>query len=127
MPVGGMLFRVSGLFLVMTYLLVKVACCSAYISIPVKKGSLTQKILCVSVCVSVCVTYHTHKIQSSADPHVGWHWPAGYPGEMEEMLRAANPGLARRIQLQDAWHFEDYDDEDLMFILRNKALDTYGW
>ena len=45
----------------------------------------------------------------------------GYKDEMEEMMRNANPGLARRFNLQDAFHFEDYNDEDLLNILRGKV------
>lgn len=51
----------------------------------------------------------------------------GYPEQMEVMMREANPGLARRFQLQNAWIFQDYNDEDLLFILRSKALSLYGW
>jgi hypothetical protein len=51
----------------------------------------------------------------------------GYPGEMERMMRKANPGLARRFQLQEAWHFDDYSDEDLLHITRSMAAQRYGW
>lgn len=51
----------------------------------------------------------------------------GYPDQMEVLMREANPGLARRFQLQNAWVFEDYNDEDLLFILRAKALKAYSW
>lgn len=51
----------------------------------------------------------------------------GYPEQMEVMMREANPGLARRFQLQNAWIFQDYNDEDLLHILRAKAEGAYGW
>ena len=40
---------------------------------------------------------------------------------MEEMIRNANPGLARRFNMADAFKFDDYSDEDLLWILRKKA------
>ncbi len=51
----------------------------------------------------------------------------GYAEQMQEMLRKANPGLARRFQLADAWDFHDYNDEQLLHIMRNKAHSAYGW
>jgi len=45
----------------------------------------------------------------------------GYKKEMEEMLRNTNPVLARRFNLQDAFYFEDYNDEDLLSILMEKV------
>ncbi len=45
----------------------------------------------------------------------------GYEGQMEAMMREANPGLARRFQLANAFRFEDYDDVDLMHITRGAA------
>ena len=47
----------------------------------------------------------------------------GYKEQMEEMIRNANPGLARRFNMADAFVFEDYSDEDLLWILRRKAMD----
>ena len=38
----------------------------------------------------------------------------GYPDQMEAMMWEANPGLARRFQLSQAWTFEDYGKEDLL-------------
>jgi hypothetical protein len=51
----------------------------------------------------------------------------GYADQMQEMLRKANPGLARRFQLADAWEFVNYSDEQLLHIMRNKAQSAYGW
>ena len=39
---------------------------------------------------------------------------------MEEMLENSNPGLARRFQLSYAFHFEDFDDQQLREILELK-------
>ncbi|CAN0163486.1 unnamed protein product, partial [Ectocarpus sp. 4 AP-2014] len=44
----------------------------------------------------------------------------GYRAEMEEFMRDANPGLARRFALDNAFSFEDYKDEELLSILRGK-------
>ncbi len=33
----------------------------------------------------------------------------------------ANPGLARRFQLDQAWNFDDFDDDTLYYILKEKA------
>jgi hypothetical protein len=41
----------------------------------------------------------------------------GYKEEMEEMMNHSNPGLARRFRLSDAFHFDDFGDDDLMQIL----------
>ena len=45
----------------------------------------------------------------------------GYQDQMEEMMRKANPGLARRFQLQAAWRFEDYTQKDLLHIMKAAA------
>ena len=42
----------------------------------------------------------------------------GYRKEMEEMMSAANPGLSRRFDMENAFVFSDYDDEALLRILR---------
>jgi hypothetical protein len=42
----------------------------------------------------------------------------GYRKEMEAMFKAANPGLARRFQMENAIEFMDYDDAALIRILR---------
>ncbi|KAK5630234.1 hypothetical protein RRF57_005949 [Xylaria bambusicola] len=44
----------------------------------------------------------------------------GYQEQMEEMLNNSNPGLARRFRLSDAFHFDDFNDKDLMQILNFK-------
>lgn len=49
----------------------------------------------------------------------------GYKNEMEEMLENSNPGLARRFQLSYAFHFEDFNDQQLREILELK-LKTQG-
>ncbi len=45
----------------------------------------------------------------------------GYKEQMETMMREANPGLARRFQLSQAWYFDDYNDDQLLNIIRQKA------
>eukprot|EP00981_Chlorochromonas_danica_P011845 scaffold4308_cov162-Ochromonas_danica.AAC.4 len=49
----------------------------------------------------------------------------GYQEPMETMLAKCNPGLSRRFQLENAFHFEDYDDRALLSILR-KAVEKSG-
>eukprot|EP00899_Mesostigma_viride_P022218 jgi/Mesvir1/3180/Mv16338-RA.1 len=49
----------------------------------------------------------------------------GYREQMEEFLTKANPGLARRFALEDAFVFDDYSDDELMQILDHK-LDQKG-
>ncbi|KAI5828139.1 P-loop containing nucleoside triphosphate hydrolase protein [Schizophyllum commune Tattone D] len=44
----------------------------------------------------------------------------GYEEEMERMFQNTNPGLARRFQLDDAFHFEDFSMPELMQILDQK-------
>lgn len=41
----------------------------------------------------------------------------GYDKEMTQFLRRGNPGLARRFQLENAFRFDDYDDQALLKIL----------
>ncbi|KAH8667124.1 P-loop containing nucleoside triphosphate hydrolase protein [Ilyonectria robusta] len=48
---------------------------------------------------------------------------AGYADIIEEMFRRANPGLRRRFPLNSAFNFEDYGDEQLNEILRQKMAD----
>eukprot|EP01034_Spumella_vulgaris_P047427 gene47427-biopygen17524 len=42
----------------------------------------------------------------------------GYKDPMEKMLASANPGLARRFQMENAFVFADYDDAALVRILK---------
>lgn len=44
----------------------------------------------------------------------------GYPDEMKQLLSSANPGLARRFPVADAFTFESFDDEQLAKILDTK-------
>jgi AAA+ superfamily predicted ATPase len=45
----------------------------------------------------------------------------GYREEMQQMLKNANPGLARRFQLENAFDFPDMGDEDLIKVLFSKT------
>ena len=45
----------------------------------------------------------------------------GYRKQMEAFLAAANPGLSRRFQMENALVFHDYDDSSLVRILRKKC------
>ena len=65
---------------------------------------------------------------------VGWsHTPEdiavlllGYKEQMAEMIRTANPGLARRFSFESAFYFEDFTDAELERLLyaaaRRKGL-----
>jgi len=44
----------------------------------------------------------------------------GYKEKLEEMFRNMNPGLSRRFALDDAFDFEDFDDDQLREILELK-------
>lgn len=44
----------------------------------------------------------------------------GYEDQMIEMFQNVNPGLTRRFQLSDAFHFEDFSDSELQEILQLK-------
>lgn len=44
----------------------------------------------------------------------------GYTDMMEEMIQKVNPGLRRRFPLEEAFRFENYNDEHLNQILRLK-------
>ena len=48
----------------------------------------------------------------------------GYKDDMEEMMRTSNSGLARRFRPDDAFFFEDYDDDALRNILLSKCAAT---
>ena len=43
----------------------------------------------------------------------------GYQKEMRQMLNDSNPGLARRFAVENAFVFDDYNDADLMKIMRH--------
>ncbi|KAI9318848.1 hypothetical protein DFJ73DRAFT_769718 [Zopfochytrium polystomum] len=45
----------------------------------------------------------------------------GYEKKMSEMLRKANPGLARRFAFDYAFRFEDYTDAQLLLIFNRKC------
>lgn len=44
----------------------------------------------------------------------------GYQNEMESMLRNANPGLARRFSISEAFQFNDFTDEELEQVVKLK-------
>jgi SpoVK/Ycf46/Vps4 family AAA+-type ATPase len=44
----------------------------------------------------------------------------GYREQMETMLRESNPGLQRRFQLENAFQFDDYNNDELLQILKLK-------
>lgn len=46
----------------------------------------------------------------------------GYKEKLEEMFRNTNPGLSRRFALDDAFDFEDFDDDQLREILELKLM-----
>ncbi|KZT25311.1 P-loop containing nucleoside triphosphate hydrolase protein [Neolentinus lepideus HHB14362 ss-1] len=47
----------------------------------------------------------------------------GYKEQMEEMFQNVNPGLSRRFAIEDAFHFADYTDEELLKALELKLKD----
>lgn len=51
---------------------------------------------------------------------------AGYTEQMMKMVNEANPGLSRRMKLDNAFYFDDYSDSDLLQILCNK-VNTEGF
>ncbi|PNS16705.1 NFX1-type zinc finger-containing protein 1 [Sphaceloma murrayae] len=44
----------------------------------------------------------------------------GYREQMEEMLRKVNPGLRRRFPVENAFVFQDFQDDELLAILEHK-------
>jgi hypothetical protein len=47
----------------------------------------------------------------------------GYTPQMITMFQNVNPGLTRRFQMSDAFHFEDFSDSELQQILQLKLND----
>jgi SpoVK/Ycf46/Vps4 family AAA+-type ATPase len=45
----------------------------------------------------------------------------GYRENMEKMLANANPGLARRFQMENAFNFSDYSDPSLVRIIQSAS------
>ena len=45
----------------------------------------------------------------------------GYRDKMEKMLANANPGLARRFQMENAFNFGDYSDTSLVRIIQSMS------
>lgn len=45
----------------------------------------------------------------------------GYRKQMEAMFAACNPGFSRRFQMENAFEFEDYDDDALLRILMSSC------
>lgn len=48
----------------------------------------------------------------------------GYKEEMDGFIRRANPGLQRRFQAENAFIFEDYEDEELLSILLRRVKEN---
>jgi len=44
----------------------------------------------------------------------------GYKKQMQEMMDGSNPGLARRFSVDNAFHFEDFSNAELVRILNSK-------
>ncbi|KAL6302615.1 P-loop containing nucleoside triphosphate hydrolase protein [Sparassis latifolia] len=47
----------------------------------------------------------------------------GYKDQIVEMFQNVNPGLARRFAIENAFHFEDFNDQQLLEILQLKLKD----
>ncbi|KAL2160711.1 hypothetical protein VTH06DRAFT_908 [Thermothelomyces fergusii] len=45
----------------------------------------------------------------------------GYKSQMEEMFQNVNPGLARRFPIASGFYFDDFTDEELRIIFKNKT------
>ncbi|KAF2675216.1 P-loop containing nucleoside triphosphate hydrolase protein [Microthyrium microscopicum] len=56
------------------------------------------------------------EVQNTADDNICVIM-CGYKEEMENMLQVANPGLARRFPLADAFYFKEFDDSQLEMVL----------
>lgn len=51
----------------------------------------------------------------------------GYKDQMEAMFQDVNPGLSRRFPLSEAFHFEDFTDDELKQVLVQKLKEqAYG-
>lgn len=51
----------------------------------------------------------------------------GYEEEMRKLMKHGNDGLASRFNWESRWHFQDYDEAELLEILQHKALTEYSW
>jgi DNA replication protein DnaC len=49
----------------------------------------------------------------------------GYEDEMMTMLREGNPGLSRRFRIEDAFRFADYNDDELVQIMLQRAKKAF--
>ncbi|KAI3595828.1 nfx1-type zinc finger-containing protein 1 [Moniliophthora roreri] len=50
----------------------------------------------------------------------------GYEDEMLDMFQNANPGLARRFRINDAFRFEDFTQDELMQIFESKLSEDHS-
>ncbi|EEB91562.1 hypothetical protein MPER_10056, partial [Moniliophthora perniciosa FA553] len=50
----------------------------------------------------------------------------GYEDEMLDMFQNANPGLARRFRINDAFRFEDFTQDELMQIFESKLAEDHS-
>ena len=50
---------------------------------------------------------------------------AGYQNQMEAMIRNCdNPGLVRRLNLSEAFYFEDFTDDEIKCVLKKQIVNT---